>query len=132
MVPHKKFHLVLMSFKMYFGTRHLYNLVANQVFRKKFTNFLKFYFFTKISGHYFHPYPTMLPAMFTRIFGHFFRVLGADMVFTPKWQFFWFLFFLIFLFRPDSLLPLFVSEGGQGPRGSSGALHSVTTITPME
>ena len=35
-----------------------------------------------------------------------------------------------------SHLALFVSEGGQGPRGSSGALHSVfrsaTVITPVE
>ena len=35
------------------------------------------------------------------------------------------LHFWQFMFKPDSHLVLFASEGGQGPRRSSGALHSI-------
>ena len=129
MVPHKKIQLVFRNISTYFGTSHFCDQNANKIFIIFFPkSFSKFIFSNFFSSHCFHQYPPMLPAMFRSTFGYFFRVLWAEMVSTPKWQFFLGLMhFWPYVFRTDSLLRLFCLW--RRPRHNTALEHGTASAT---
>ena len=125
MVPHTKIQLVLMSIGYYFGTTHSYIHICNKRFLRQIFFFSRIFFLLLN----FFPVSTLpiIPTLLSKlIFERNFMVI-VDMYVhkcsTPIS--FFFLHFWQFMFKPDSHLVLFASEGGQGPRRNSGALHSI-------
>ena len=122
MVPHTKIQLVLMSIGYYFGTTHFYIHICNKTFLRQIFFSHKFFLLLNFFSCFYvtyHPYPT-LPYLSSSLSLSWYvgwYVFYANIVF--------FLQFWPFMFRPDSHLVLFVSEGGQGPRRSPRALHSI-------